>query len=689
MTDTANHQSKTCPPTVWSVVWLASIVASIGFVPSLGSAFYDFTKSFLLVALAAVGGVAFAVQAWRRRQPIVLPWPMLALGGLWLFVMIVSLARGVNYNGVYQIARWGGLFVIVVVVVNTLRRGDLKWLGRALSLVYASLGAVALVGSLFVGDSPNPGGYEFGSPLKLTSGNQNLLSGFLTLGLPMLIAAALTEKQRDWRIITGLALVAVAAMIVATQSRAGVLCAAVCLVAGAVGYARVVLNASWSRVAMVGGGAAAAVVLLLAFAAPDRLSRKLLRAADDGVPSWREFAYDAAWDSIAASPDRLVFGQGASAFRYQFSAVDPRDYGLVKVTQNPQYVHNEYLELGVEGGAVAIVLFAVVVITTLAWAVRFVRLTGNDDDDEAAEQNARVARVWVSMFALAVAVFCVYGLVSVANRNPGMLFNFALGLAGVWALTQPPVGRSPRRASSTLIGVLLLAGTSAAVMANCFFADRALQRGVAIARDTGDMNSALRAFEQANVFGRHEPEALLARLRITSRSTQALTPSRPIYEKLQATAPQYRNTGAMFGQVLARAGQYREAAEVFGEYLASRPFDFAVHAQRAHVAARAGEQTATEAAMVDMLQAYIDFASIGSGWPIELSHDESGPKPTIIVQSAYTDEVLVIDRQELSRVVAPDGSFTQVQQALARFVADVFDSVGAPPVESLFTDAAP
>jgi len=234
-----------------------------------------------------------------------------------------------------------------------------------------------------------------------------------------------------------------------------------------------------------------------------------------------------------------------------------------------------------------------------------------------------------------------------------------------------------------------IAGTSAAVMANCFFADRALQRGVAIARDTGDMNSALRAFEQANVFGRHEPEALLARLRITSRSTQALTPSRPIYEKLQATAPQYRNTGAMFGQVLARAGQYREAADVFGEYLASRPFDFAVHAQRAHVAARAGEQTATEAAMVDMLQAYIDFASIGSGWLIELSHDEGGPKPTIIVQSAFTDELLVIDRQGLSRVVAPDGSFTQVQQTLARFVTDVFDSVGAPPVESLFTDAAP
>jgi O-antigen ligase len=290
------------------------------------------------------------------RKPLA-DWRAL-LGIVVLFVAWEALtlawapAPGAAEETVRDLVYSGLGFALVLSIVG--ERRAVRWLlyafvlGAALSVAWG-LAKTGLSPSKYAGGEAAVGGRFQGG-----SGDPNYLAAVLVPAIVLAAGLAATTRSTLQRLGLAGAVAVVAAGLVATQSRGGLLAAGVCcLVAFAVWKGRRRLIAGLVVLFVVGLGA------LLA-ASPSALQR-IKNASDSGSGSGRVDIWRVAWH---VTTDHPLFGVGLS----QFPQVSPhyvRQTGTLGyvglIVDRKIVVHNLYLQLWAETGIVGLLGFLTIV----------------------------------------------------------------------------------------------------------------------------------------------------------------------------------------------------------------------------------------------------------------------------------------------------------------------------------------
>jgi O-antigen ligase len=357
----------------------------------------------LLPAQRFLVGALGLLLAWLSLSVIWADDPGLAWMDLraWFFAaaVLIVVATTITSPGRLRLILLAFAFGAVLSVV-------IGWLGGGPHVVAASIDPAATVPKRF-------GGAE---------GNPNYLAMQLVPAI-VLAAALVADRGRAivrWGLAACVAVLTVG--LASTQSRGGLLAAAVVALAAIVVYGR-----RWSQALLVALALAVTVAgawLALSPQAPRRVFR-----FDDGGAG-RSTLWRVAWRVAKAEP---VQGVGLNNFR----AVAPgyvRQPGSLrdveKITDRPHVVHNTYLQLLAETGVVGLGLFLAVVIACLAAAWR------------AATAFDRLGEGHLALLSRAVLLACVGGLAAQMFASAGSELRLWLLLAlgpALWTIAKRPL----------------------------------------------------------------------------------------------------------------------------------------------------------------------------------------------------------------------------------------------------------
>lgn len=289
--------------------------------------------------------------------------------------------------------------------------------------------------------------------------NPNHFAGFLALLLPLALAATLDAWLRR-RILPGLAalaaLLTMAAAMVASLSRGGI-------VAGAAGL---LVTAVWSarrhrRSILVGGFsllAAAAIVIAVCAALPPVRERLLTLRAPLATTSFHE-RVDAWRGALRIWRSYPLIGCGANAFRVvypQFRHTTERDYRT--------FAENEYVQLAAETGVVGLALLLTLVAGPAIARRRTARAGVPAAPDPATPAFDDTVFLSAAV-AGAVTVAATHALVEFVPHLPLYAFTLATLIALPTPASRPSPANPPPRATDTWKRTLLPALTLAAVLA--------------------------------------------------------------------------------------------------------------------------------------------------------------------------------------------------------------------------------
>jgi O-antigen ligase len=283
-----------------------------------------------------------------------------------------------------------GLVFVFVVFAAVRDRRQLRWVVGAL-IVGALL--ASLVGALQLSAGPSSGRLGGGV------GDPNELASVLVPALALATFALVSVRVLWLRIALAASIVALAASLLLTGSRGGLLA-----VAASVVVAIVCGGAIRKRVALV---AAAVIALGVGYytyiaspAAVQRVSSFTAQGGAGRLDMW------AVAGSVAA--DRPIFGAGAG----NFPAVEAVYVTETRNLPNAQFVvdklvvHNTYLELVAELGPLGLLAFAFIVLAAIVATVRAIRIASAENDREL-EYLAR--GTLVAIVGVLVAVFFFSG----------------------------------------------------------------------------------------------------------------------------------------------------------------------------------------------------------------------------------------------------------------------------------------
>lgn len=651
-------------PASWAVGFAVALLAVLAFWNGGGTYRTGASKGTGAMLVIAIGAIGFAGWSLVRKRRASLPWPPALLGLAWGHVVLVSALAGATYWGGYQMAKTGGLFALMVLVVNTFDTRKVGRLARPLACLMLLLAGSAVAANL-VGFKAYH--YGVGVPLYLSAGNPNVLGGFLVLVLPLTLGGFMLETDRRWKRVIAAAAVAVVAMILASQSRN----AAATMVVGvglfALLWARYARRRSWAR-SLAAPAAVALLALVVVFAAmPGDIGRNVSAAFTGRSAQGRAFFYAAAFDMVTDRPAHLLFGQGSGRFRERALAVPSRDYGLVVGTKNTLFIHNEYLELWFEGGLVALGLFLAAMGWTL-WRIRR-RIARPGDDDPSpptsrprahgdnnnagahAHADARRQRGWLIACGVSLVMFMLFGLISVGARYSDMQFLFALLLAATWAILRdadpasiaaPDNGDrapadAPRQAGSAAgpaIAAKLLPAACAVIAAGSlgvatlyFQSERTLRaaKEMAFRADPPEFESARRRFRSVSALGLPSPEALYDVVNVNFALDAPIDTARSDFERSQALIPWYKDVGMVFARHLFHLGRPADAIDVVRGHLDAHPFHFRAHLDHCVYPLALGDQAALETAMARFLRDAVSYLNLLDR--AELTYHEAPAQP--------------------------------------------------------------
>lgn len=358
-----------------------------------------FLKSLPGFDLAAYGGGLVIAVAWlgtlrRRTEPqepaLRFQRVLLAAFLTWLTVSIAWAER--PGQALTSLLPWIAAAVVFVILSSTELSG--KQL-RALALGY--VGGVAL--SVIVGLI---GGLEAATSLSAITEQEGRLQG--GAGDPNYLAAAVVPAlvlcvgmmpsvRKPERV--GLAAIGVLLVVglVATESRGGILAAIVGLVAATIVARRERTYVIVLIAAVLGVGA-------LWFASSPEAGHRVTSTADDG--NGRGSLWTVAW---RISEDHPVVGVGLDNFRVHAPRYTRQSGELTFVkfiVETPHVVHNVYLELLVEAGAIGLAMFVLLIGASL----RAARRAARGFDSIGANELASLSRaIFVALLAGLTASF--------------------------------------------------------------------------------------------------------------------------------------------------------------------------------------------------------------------------------------------------------------------------------------------
>lgn len=409
---------------------------------------FGLTKFLVAVLATTVGWAAWSVLPAMRRGGLSFGLVERAVVAYLVVATVSALLsryRSDSLLGSYE--RYGGVLSLVVFIAFAALL-VLVFRGRPdrLALVPLTLAGTAAVVAVYVllqtaGIDVVDWKEASGASARYhagTLGNGDFAGGFLGIALPFAVAAAMRLGGRARLTLTA-ATVVIAAGIVATRSRGGVLAAVVGLVVLALLDKRlprrlrlgVVVGAL--TVAAVGG----ALLALPESARPDVLDRTELFRTKSFEVRAREWA--GAWEVFASAP---VLGTGPDTFEFGFPEVRSRQDGAELGMQIADKPHNVVLEKASDTGLLGLAAYVAVLVAAFVVARR---------------RPDRTA-----VFAAGLAAYVAQGLVSIDVPPLAMLGWVAIG--GIVAASAPDEAKA-RPLGAVTVSTGRTAGTAVVVVA--------------------------------------------------------------------------------------------------------------------------------------------------------------------------------------------------------------------------------
>lgn len=661
-------------PTRWPIAMLTLLAVALVAPGKAGAFDAEFAKAFVAAAAIALGAMMSIAGMLQRRPTAGELRLLIGLGGVWAYLAVVTALAGPSWLGQYQLAKGAGLVALIAVVIAAVRVEHLAWLARVLACLLIAAGALALAGERF---GVLPEAMRLRPAIAWTFNNQNEFGGFLAVCLPLVIAAVFVEPARPWRFALVGAVAVVAMLAYATASRNTIACSVGGSVLMLALVALVVRPTGWKprgaqvvAAIVVGVG----IALIVSPGSAERLENKMERMRS-GASSRdaRSFAYAASWDMVTGSPARFALGHGVGGFRANIWSVNGVEYGFANRSKDTQYVHNEYLETLVDGGAVALLTLLVIVAVTLRRSWRLGRRRDGPTD----------ARVWALAFGCCLVCFAAFGILSVATRYIGMQAIAALAIGGIWA-----IGRDERRAAfrgvAALPALVLVASIgSLAVLAGYFRADRAMRLAVD-AFEARDIETARTHYEQVSVLGTHDPEALSWRLRYMVMSQRPVRDIGPLHDQLTRQIPAYRVAGFDYAIALMREGRYAEALVPLDAHCRAHPWHFGAAYYRcvAPLYATPADRARAAGAIADVLGWWVDYLKMARQLPFTMTRAQAADGITITVRSG-AQQFTLAERELIDRLLPgelpahADLAARQLHSSIDRMLG----ALGAPPLQ--------
>lgn len=311
----------------------------------------------LLFSLAAIGALVWHTLLTGRIRPY---WSQ-PLSWLTAFFIVVSIGVLFASNRGEAIATWTGsyskIYLMTLATAWLVRRPeDFALAVRAFVVAGCMVALVALYnkssGIGLVEGTRVTIGRELGSVL----GDPNDLALVLLFPAGFSLSLLLNQNGLAGRILGAVGFVLVAAAIIATQSRGGLL--GICAVGGIFAWQRV-----QSKTVLILCGTLALLVLFAAAGISDRASGGAAESGVDASAMGRLYAWQAAWGMALAHP---LIGVGLSNFYYNYFFYSPHWDGLNHA------VHSTWFGVLAETGFVGLTLFVGMVAVTLyrAWHCR-------------------------------------------------------------------------------------------------------------------------------------------------------------------------------------------------------------------------------------------------------------------------------------------------------------------------------
>lgn len=630
-------------------ILLGGLIGVLGLLPSLPVLYVETSKAFYASLVIFACAAVFSRRALRGGMSGTMTPGIAAVGLLWGYLTVVTVIQPLTYLGVYQLVKGGALVALVVVVgLIRWRTLDACWLSRAAMVaatcvvVYGAIGAIAGLDGAWG---------SFRPPVKLTFGNQNMFGGYLVMLLALVLPTAVDGRHPRWRMCAMAAAAGTVALVYMTQSR--MMIGALIFVAGLFLLLdwRVVRCWPWRKVGMAFAAfvAVTVAVTVVAVVTQPRLTEKVEKVArypgEGRSTASRELFYLAGADLITSSTDRLLFGHGSGRFRTFFQDVDVRDYGKSHRWRTTHFVHNEYIETWFAGGLVAILVCVAIVGLALQSGVRLMTNGGLDGTDR---------RVGLGL-ACGLAGFLLIGFTSVATRYAGMQAIAAVCVAGLLGMARDvryggdcrtsknrePRRRTHRSRSSLLgLGALSLAAGVAALL-GWFVAEGISLRREVTALRSGEPQSSTRAYQRlgsVSVFGVPHPDALYLQLRYAGSLDDPVDKASKAWRKLQLQAPHLEKASFAYARILMDAGRHGPAAEVLVGHVKANPFHFEGHLNRSVAAWLAGERNHANRAIVDLIQAHVDFMRLHEGHAVETRTEQTKRGRALVILAARTGD---------------------------------------------------
>ncbi|HUS58356.1 MAG TPA: O-antigen ligase family protein [Planctomycetota bacterium] len=341
----------------------------------------------------------------------------------------ISANRSVGQSTLFMVATYAIAFIVVI---NTIRRRS--QVSRLLTAIVVTgfvvamlgvLGAAAPNGKMLWFRSAPPGALFFGPFVS-----RNHFAGYLVMVVPIALGMMIATRNRDKKILLGFAASLMAAAVLTSASRGGV----ISLAAGSTAFALMMLASKAAKKNVF--PFVAVLCLAVIGAAVIGISPLLSRSAGLLTDSSQEYRWDVWKDTfrmIAAFP---LFGVGLGCFRYVFPM-----YKSLPVQLTFTHVENDYLQLIVEMGLVG---FAI--------AIAFVALLCRHGIGSLSRKRSLYSRGLIIGLMAAAAGVLVHSLVDFNLHVPsnGLLFALVLGIVAV--LGSMHVSRSQSSARVEWIG---------------------------------------------------------------------------------------------------------------------------------------------------------------------------------------------------------------------------------------------
>ena len=523
-------RAKTAPPAPLIFLWFMAVAALLWGVVALipvGSELRSLLQPGYADVVNRVGDLA----GWERRPLALHPRGALFAGAYGAHMLLVTAATAVVVTTARRAARVGGVLVAAATLVVVLHAA--QRLGGA-----SSVGWISGVGE----------GRPFFGPFV----NPN--HGGVLCAMLVPVAVALALERRRYRVVFGLAAVAIACGAVLSGSRGAV------AVLG-VGVLVFLLLDGRRALASIGLATLAVVGLALTIVGPDGLFTAFSGAVDPGMPAGADLYDDRpqVWrDASGLARFAPLFGVGGDAFSdaYKFVKVSPR-FALAS------QAHSDPFQIAVEHGLPALFLWLGSAVFVFGAGVRGC-LTGD-----------RHTRTLLASYVGALSALFSFALFDFPMRIGALVLLAALTIGMILGLSfreHAPAPRWAQRGASLAALLVMVAGLTGLAVAGVARSSAFGAYDISIlagerAAEAGDLAGARAHYETALLQRPLSHQALLRLAQIAHRDGDA---DRTV-EVLQLAAevyPTYPFTWLALAQREARRGNREAALNAYARLIA-------------------------------------------------------------------------------------------------------------------------